>query len=236
MISGLAKNFDKISSNYRNIAKNIYDPVLSISLKQLHDNKINLSNPENILDLGCGDGSTLLKLQADFPRAKFTGVDISKKMLAEASKKMTLTAIQSDINHIDDILPKQKFDLIFSHFVLGYVDIDTLLSKANYLLDSKRYISIATSDEESFCGIKNIVKDSCSKIRPLKYFIDHKIKQGIKKSKNQIEWANIESISSQHKFELISLEKIKVECKFMNSSELFDYIFCGSWGIGELKS
>jgi ubiquinone/menaquinone biosynthesis C-methylase UbiE len=234
-MSGLAKNFDKISNIYRNIAKNIYDPALKISLEQINTHVDKSSGINKILDLGCGDGKTLLHVKDHFPQANFTGVDISKKMLAEAANKMTLTTIQSDIGHIDNLLPKHQFDLSFAHFVLGYIDMNTLLNKANYLLRDKRFISITTNSEDSFCGIKNIVRESCSKIKPLKKFIDYKINQGFKKSKNQIDWNNIESITKTHNFDVISLEKLNVECEFANSKDLFNYIFYGSWGIGELK-
>lgn len=43
--------------------------------------------PQNILDLGCGTGSTTILLQKAFPNAKVTGLDLSPYMLAIAKRK-----------------------------------------------------------------------------------------------------------------------------------------------------
>lgn len=234
-MSTLAKNFDKISSVYRSIAKNIYDPALRLSLTQLNAQISAPPTIKNIIDLGCGDGSTLLKVKNQYPHANYTGVDISRNMLAEAAAKLPLTTVQSDIDHLAAHLPAQQFDIAFAHFVLGYVDLPTLLGRAHHLLQADGYISITTNSEDSFCGIKNIIRDSCSNIKPLKKFIDYKIKQGFKKSKNQIDWQQIDTVCKLHHFDVIALDTLNVECEFANATELFNYIFYGSWGIGELK-
>src|SRR6266700_1977640 len=42
--------------------------------------------PETILDVGCGNGYTTLKIGKQFPAATVVGVDSSKEMIAEARK------------------------------------------------------------------------------------------------------------------------------------------------------
>lgn len=234
-MTALAKNFDKISAVYRHIAKNIYDPAVARSFEQIQRHQKIGDGTTSILDLGCGDGSTLEKIQVLFPEAQFTGVDISEKMLEEARHKLTLKTILSDISRVQDTLPKAAFDLILSHFVLGYIELPVLLDSARQALKPQGLLSIATSTEDSFTSVKNVVRDSCSRVKPLKKFIDYKIRQGIKNSKNRIDWERLEDVVAEKGFQVVEFETLNVACLFNDAAELFNYIFCGSWGIGELK-
>ncbi len=232
----LAKNFDKIATVYRRISSNIYDPAVTASFKQIQHHVTHPENVSSILDLGCGDGSTLKKIKPQFPNATLTGVDISKSMLAEAHTNVTLKTVLSDITRIGDVLPKNDFDLILSHFVLGYIDLITLLNKAAPLLKPHGLISLITNSESSFSGIKQMARQSCSKFKPMKKLIDYIIQKGVKNSKNKIEWETLGPVFAAHNFNLLSLETLDISCEFATATDLFNYIFYGSWGIGELKS
>ncbi len=71
--------------------------------------------PQNILDLGCGTGSTTIMLQQAFPDAKVTGLDLSPYMLAIADIKAKRAGLniqwlhsQAEATKLDDA----QFDLI----------------------------------------------------------------------------------------------------------------------------
>ena len=47
-----------------------------------------VTNPQRILEVGCGTGRNLAGLRRRFPQANITGVDLSEQMLAIAAKKV----------------------------------------------------------------------------------------------------------------------------------------------------
>lgn len=71
--------------------------------------------PRNILDLGCGTGSTTIMLQQAFPNAKVTGLDLSPYMLAIANIKAKRLGLNIQWLHSPaeaTKLPDAQFDLI----------------------------------------------------------------------------------------------------------------------------
>lgn len=71
--------------------------------------------PRNILDLGCGTGSTTIMLQQAFPQAKVTGLDLSPYMLVIAELKARQAGLniqwlhsQAEATQLDNC----QFDLI----------------------------------------------------------------------------------------------------------------------------
>jgi trans-aconitate methyltransferase len=82
--------------------------------------EFNLTGNENILDLGCGDGSLTLTLANLVPNGKVVGIDASEGMISVAKEKSqrNLTFYQIDIN---DLKLNDKFDLIFSNATLHWI-------------------------------------------------------------------------------------------------------------------
>ena len=89
-----SKNFHGIKGGYLNeIAPVTYDAVTKFAAPpnedKLRHKAIALieNQPQNILDLGCGTGSSTIKLKQAFPQAKVIGLDISPYMLTMAEHK-----------------------------------------------------------------------------------------------------------------------------------------------------
>ena len=88
------KNFHGIKGGYLNaIAPVTYDAVTrfaappnEVKQRQAAIAKISVQ-PQRILDLGCGTGSSTLLLKQAFPNANVTGLDISPQMLTMAKHK-----------------------------------------------------------------------------------------------------------------------------------------------------
>ena len=78
-------------------------------------------NGQHILDVGCGTGRWLARLEALQP-ASLTGTDSSAEMLRRARAKLTASThlLQSDACHFPVAVASQ--DLILSSFVLSYLD------------------------------------------------------------------------------------------------------------------
>lgn len=234
-MSSLAKNFNKITHVYRDIAKDVYDQTLVTVMHQLQHQIHDPSYIKDLLDLGCGDGTTLEKLHQCFPNAHCTGVDISENMLKKAATRLPLTTIKSDMLHLDKLLPRHQFDLILGHFVLGYIDLNAFLEKIDYLACDHSYCSITTNSDDSFSAVKNIVQNSLAKNKLISALINRKVNNGVKKSKNVIDWEQLPTTVAKHQFHVVAFEEIQIDCHFKSAHELFDFIFYGSWGIGELN-
>ncbi len=71
--------------------------------------------PQNILDLGCGTGSTTIMLQQAFPDAQITGLDLSPYMLTIAQMKAQQAGLKIQWRHGSaEATPfdSEQFDLI----------------------------------------------------------------------------------------------------------------------------
>lgn len=79
-------------------------------------------NPERIVDLGCGTGSSTQLLREKFPQAKIIGVDLAEQMLAIAKTKFQrdeqVKWLCADAMHVP--LFPQSQDFIFSNLMLQW--------------------------------------------------------------------------------------------------------------------
>lgn len=81
----------------------------------------------NVLELGCASGNNLFSLALSYPKAKFTGMDLSQEQinLANANKEKlgleNITFIKDDILTFDLKKNKGKFDYIICHGVYSWV-------------------------------------------------------------------------------------------------------------------
>lgn len=99
----LTENFHGIEGGYlTQTAAVTYDPITQYVLppyepwvRQSLVTEIR-SQPSQILDLGCGTGSTTLLLKQAFPNAAVTGLDLSPYMLAVAQDKARLADVTID--------------------------------------------------------------------------------------------------------------------------------------------
>ncbi|MEM8605225.1 MAG: class I SAM-dependent methyltransferase, partial [Cyanobacteria bacterium P01_H01_bin.121] len=87
-------NFHGIEGGYLTQSAAVtYDPVTQYVLPPSEDwirqSVIDAiaGQPQRILDLGCGTGSTTLKLKLAFPEARVIGLDLSPHMLVIAAQK-----------------------------------------------------------------------------------------------------------------------------------------------------
>ncbi|HZD50763.1 MAG TPA: class I SAM-dependent methyltransferase [Silvibacterium sp.] len=75
---------------------------------------------QDIVDLGCGTGRWLKRLQAFHPRS-LTGIDSSPAMLAQAGKKCPLSTSLIEANCTSTPLPARSIDCALASFLLSYV-------------------------------------------------------------------------------------------------------------------
>ena len=92
------------------------------------------SRPKKLLDIGCGAGKFLATLQKEFPEIEFTGIDASKKAIAEGKKahpKMHFFNRNAEDTKFND----EEFDIIIMLDVLEHVrDPEKALSEVTRIL------------------------------------------------------------------------------------------------------
>lgn len=103
---------------YKNFSK-IYDKFMEIcdynEWARVLENYIKEYNPEGkkILDLGCGTGSTLLKIAEKY---ECSGLDLSEEMLKKANIKLKGKNVHLFLGDMREFDTGEKYDVIFSFF------------------------------------------------------------------------------------------------------------------------
>lgn len=80
--------------------------------------RIDLADPAEIYDLGCGAGNVTRHLRARWPRARVTGVDESAEMLERAAEVPGITWERADLA---EWRPPRPADLIYSNAALHWL-------------------------------------------------------------------------------------------------------------------
>ncbi|MDR1108896.1 MAG: methyltransferase domain-containing protein [Spirochaetaceae bacterium] len=87
--------------------------------------KIDLKNPKNIIDIGCGPGNSTQILLNKWPDSAIIGLDSSISMIEKAKKDYPhQTWIQGNAENITD---ENKYSLVFSNAALQWMDNHELL-------------------------------------------------------------------------------------------------------------
>lgn len=131
---------------------NYCSPYLDIyaeAIKRLH-----LQGDENILEVGCGEGKTLVQLRLERGHVgELTGVDLNAGIFAEANAQQFQQGL--NINFIEisaDRFPFKdgSFDILLSFFMLYHMpDIDKALIEWTRVLKSGSKMLIATGSKEN---------------------------------------------------------------------------------------
>jgi len=130
----LRKNYDKLSKYYDFISINAESKLQDLALKML-----NIQPDANVLEIGCGTGSALIKIANYIKKdGSITGIDLSEKMINQVNKKSRKMKIENEIKLyqgdavkiMQNELKQNIYDLIYISFVLEIMDnekIDQLL-------------------------------------------------------------------------------------------------------------
>ncbi len=136
-------NFDVHAKDYREI----HNDVLKISggdTSYFSEHKVlelcNLEkkkDPLNILDFGCGDGTTMSYFKKHFSNSKLTGIDVSSKSIQIAkNRKIPGTHFDSyDGRNVP--FENNTFDIVFTAVVFHHIDFelhDHLISEIERIL------------------------------------------------------------------------------------------------------
>lgn len=120
-------DFDGFANGYRDIhSQNIKlsgaDSLYFAEYKILELKKFESNVPQQILDIGCGDGATEIFIQRNFPSWYTTAIDVSEKSLQQAKQRRLNNA--SFICYDGKEIPFEEgsFDIVFVAGVLHHID------------------------------------------------------------------------------------------------------------------
>lgn len=87
----------------------------------VHDlvNRIQLTNPRRIMDLGCGPGNSTAVLRRRWPESQVAGLDHSEEMIAKARESYPSGVWQQ--GDAATWVPEEPFDLVFSNAMLQWI-------------------------------------------------------------------------------------------------------------------
>ena len=122
---------------YERFIKDRTQPAIDLA------NRLNISDPKNILDLGCGPGNSTTILKEKFPCSKVIGADNSDEMLEKArSIYPEIEFIKLDANgDFRDL--NEKFDILFSNACIQWLpDHRKLLPKLFSLLKTDGILAV----------------------------------------------------------------------------------------------
>jgi hypothetical protein len=83
-------------------------------------------------------------------------------MIDIAKTKMEITAFHDDVKNIGKYLEPNSITLVLMHFILSYVEAQTIISDVVRLLHQGGICSIATSTFESFKTMQTVVRNFMS--------------------------------------------------------------------------
>jgi ubiquinone/menaquinone biosynthesis C-methylase UbiE len=162
------KQVDKIKKYYEFQSK-FYDitrgfilfgrkKLLKIVFNHIHQSQNSKYKIQNILDIACGTGYFMNKINKKYPEINITGIDLSREMLSKITQKQNIKLINSDFSRFD--FEESKFDFIILSYALTISgnNPDEILEKAKSLLNKNGIIMVV-----DFYRIFNFYEDFMSR-------------------------------------------------------------------------
>lgn len=147
--AGLAKT--RVAQSFSKAAAS-YDAVAHLQ-RQVGDHLFALlpsDSRKSVLDLGCGTGSALLRLQNRFPAGALVAVDIAEGMLLFAKAQHSAadcTILCADAEGLP--LADQSIDCIFSNLAVQWCDLNKVLRECRRVLKPGGTLHISTLGPET---------------------------------------------------------------------------------------
>ncbi len=110
--------------------------------------RINIENPERIIDIGCGPGNSTAVLKKSYPNAYILGVDFSPNMIEKAQADypeldFMLFDASKDFDKLDG-----KFDIVFSNACIQWIpDHKKLLSDMMSILNPNGIMAVQVPNQ-----------------------------------------------------------------------------------------
>ena len=230
----LHKAYNKISQTYhKNLSGEIYSATANIALDQISEHRQEMTN---IIDFGMGNGAFLSKLNTIYTAAHLNGIDISAKMIAEASKvNKALTAHNIPLQEVSQYFNQHSMDLVVAHFLSAYTGLDCILDKAKYLLSDAGLLSFSVMPKDTFSNTQQQLATMKRALHPYKRIFSN---IGLKMHSHSLTPENFEAIVKQANkanFYVCERKRLEFVCEFNNVDDFYELMVNGSWLINDNK-
>ncbi len=142
-------------------AARTYDKT-AVLQKQIADEMISRldiikTRPATIIDVGCGTGYALRKLQKHYPKAVVIGLDIAPAMLRQACRRRrwfrSQPLVAGDAEHCP--LKDRSMDMIFCNVTLQWCDLDLALAEFSRVLKPDGLLMFSTFGPDTLKEIRH---------------------------------------------------------------------------------
>ena len=226
----IQRQYDEIiAPNFDIDAKGIYASTYQKGIIQLQNtNLLQSKTPLQVLDIGIGTGSFLeqIALLCEGEVSPF-GMDISEKMLDIAKKKIpNLRTIVDDATNLEKHYANRSFDLICSHFIIGYVPMRELAPEIWNLLDEGGYWSLIGQTMASYPNLRKIEDSLVSK---LIYWVSGNSKLDYDVVSSPEGHSEVIEILEENDFEVCQIETFEPKIDFANLDDFLDFGYYNGW-------
>lgn len=103
--------------------------------------RINVENPEKIMDVGCGPGNSTKVLYRRWPESEIIGIDNSASMIESAQKNYP--EMEWRVKDITRMETEEKYDIIFSNATIQWIkDQEKLINDLVKMLKDKGALAV----------------------------------------------------------------------------------------------
>ncbi|PES02058.1 glycosyl transferase, partial [Bacillus anthracis] len=106
----------------------------------------------NLLHVGAGCGATLLALKQRYPNVYVYGVE-NNSHAARLSNQVAPT-VQSEYEHLQDIYPKKKFDIVLLTAPIPKVKLNLLVNSIESILTSNGIMMLSQENSQNYTELQ----------------------------------------------------------------------------------
>ena len=134
-----------------------------------------ITNPTNVLDIGCGTGRLTAKLIEKFPNAHVTGIDVADAMIRQARKNVPKAIFIHDDAEIYMTHCQDKLQIIASNAAIQWFDNPLkTIRRCIDALQSKGSLAFATFGDQTFKELRTAFCEAYGEldVKPKKHLLD----------------------------------------------------------------
>lgn len=188
-----------------------------------------------VLDFGVGNGAFLERLKKHMPNAHYTGIDISREMLAQARKVLPLTAIEANVTQASHLLPHHSQDLVLAHFINAYIPVSTLFLEADILTRANGYFSLITTTYESFPLAQQKLANFIAEGTLVSSVVGHYYKAVVRNTSIAADLNEVLQEFEKHHFTTVEHKRLFIPITLNNIDELIQFGIEGTWFLNSVS-
>jgi SAM-dependent methyltransferase len=181
--------------------------------------------PGKVLDLGVGTGRFLEMCRQRAPDIQPFGLDISRKMIDIACRRIPdLSTAVDDAARLDRHFPEVVFDLIATHFITGFVPMAVLAPKIFLRLNRGGLWSFVGGTRAGFPILQQKARS-----RVLRWLFGVKAFDVQEFVCNPADEREVRTNLDRHGFQVIEAVTLSPSVRFQDFREFLEFAYYGGW-------